>query len=170
METVPKYTDEEWGLLVGLPQSVLIAASQAEQDGTRRTREEWTAGMTAIADGRDSASDLVRMVATDVVARQGDIEEDAVGGFAGGVEPPIIEFPDRAAGIADVIERAKAAHALLAAKASDADAESYRYWLITLADQVVSAAKSGDVLGFGGELITPAERNFRDTLAAVLEV
>ncbi|MET7418289.1 hypothetical protein [Dactylosporangium sp. NPDC005555] len=166
METVPKYTDEEWGLLVGLPQSVLIAASQAERDGSRRTREEWTAGMTAIADGRDSASDLVRTVAADVVARQGDIEE----GLVGGQEPPIIEFPDREAGIADVIERAKAAHELLAAKAADADAESYRFWLITLADQVVSAAKSGDVLGFGGELVTPAERAFRDELAAVLEV
>jgi hypothetical protein len=166
VETVPKYTDEEWGLLVGLPQSVLIAASQAEQDGSRRTREEWTAGMTAIADGRDSASDLVRTVATDVVARQGGIEEDLVGGQ----EPPIIEFPDREAGIADVIDRARAAHELLAAKATDADAESYRFWIVTLADQVVSAAKSGDVLGFGGELVTPAERAFRDELAAVLEV
>ena len=158
---MPKYTDEEWGLLVGLPQSVLIAASQAEQDGARRTREEWTAGMTAIADGRGSASDLVRTVATDVVARQGDIE---------GEVPRVIEFPDRAAGLADVIARARAAHELLAAKASAADAESYRYWLVTLADQVVSAAKSGDVLGFGGELVTPAERAFRDELAAVLEV
>jgi hypothetical protein len=166
VETVPKYTDEEWGLLVGLPQSVLIAASQAEQDGSRRTREEWTAGMTAIADGRDSASDLVRTVATDEVARQGGIEEDLVGGQ----EPPIIEFPDREAGIADVIDRARAAHELLAAKATDADAESYRFWIVTLADQVVSAAKSGDVLGFGGELVTPAERAFRDELAAVLEV
>jgi hypothetical protein len=162
VETVPKYTDEEWGLLVGLPQSVLIAASQAEQDGSRRTRDEWTAGMTAIADGRGSASDLVRMIATDVVSRQGDIEE--------GEEPPIIEFPDPKAGIADVIDRARAAHELLAAKAEPADAESYRFWLITLADQVVSAAKSGDVLGFGGELVTPAERAFRDELAAVLEV
>jgi hypothetical protein len=166
VETVPKYTDEEWGLLVGLPQSVLIAASQAEQDGNRRTRDEWTAGMTAIADGRDSASDLVRTVATDVVARQGEIDDDLVGGQ----DPPIIEFPDRAAGIADVIARARAAHSLLAAKATDADAESYRYWLVTVADQAVSAAKSGDVLGFGGELVTPAERAFRDELAAVLEV
>ena len=163
---MPKYTDEEWGLLVGLPQSVLIAASQAEQDGSRRTREEWTAGMTAIADGRGSASDLVRTIAADVVERQGDIEE----GLVGGQEPPVIEFPDRAAGLADVIDRARAAHELLAAKAEPADAESYRFWLITLADQVVSAAKSGDVLGFGGELVTPAERAFRDELAAVLEV
>ena len=31
------FSDEEWGLLVGLPQSVLTAASAAESDCTRRT-------------------------------------------------------------------------------------------------------------------------------------
>lgn len=162
MDTEPKYTDEEWGLLVGLPQSVLIAASQAEADGSRRTREEWTAGMTAIADGRGSSSTLVRTVASDVVARQGDVTD--------GDEPPIIEFPDRDAGLADVISRAKTAHDLLSAKAGPADAEAYRYWVVTIADQVVGAARTGGVLGIGGEQVTQAERTFRDELAAALEI
>ena len=162
MDTEPKYTDEEWGLLVGLPQSVLIAASQAEHDGSRKTREEWTVGMTAIADGRGSSSDLVRTVAADVVARQGDITD--------GEEPPIIEFPDRDAGLADVIDRAKAAHELLSAKAEPADAEAYRFWVITITDGVVGAARSGGVLGLGGDQVSPAERSFRDQLATVLEV
>ena len=157
-----KYTDEEWGLLVGLPQSVIVAASQAEADGARRTREEWTAGMTTIADGRESASELVRTVAADVVASQGNIEE--------GEDPPVIEFPDREAGIADVLGRAAAVHALLAGKADDGDAEAYRFWVVTIAEQVVSAAKSGDVFGLGGEVVTETERRFRDRLAAALEV
>jgi hypothetical protein len=162
VDTEPKYTDEEWGLLVGLPQSVLIAASQAEADGARRTREEWTAGMTAVADGRDSSSALVKTVAADVVTRQGDITD--------GDEPPVIAFPDREAALSDVISRARAAHELLAAKAEHADAEAYRYWVVTVADQVVGAARSGGVLGLGGEQVTQAERSFRDDLAAALEV
>ncbi|MEV6927681.1 hypothetical protein AB0M46_24710 [Dactylosporangium sp. NPDC051485] len=162
MDTEPKYTDEEWGLLVGLPQSVLIAASQAEADGSRRTREEWTAGMTTIADGRGASSPLVKLVAEEVVARQGDVTH--------GDEPPVIEFPDREAGLADVISRARAAHELLAAKAEPADAAAYRYWLVTLAEQVVGAASTGGILGIGGEQVTPAERSFRDNLAAALEV
>ncbi|MER7275927.1 hypothetical protein ABT369_15850 [Dactylosporangium sp. NPDC000244] len=162
MDTEPKYTDEEWGLLVGLPQSVLIAASQAEHDGARRTREEWAAGMTAIADGRGSSSELVKSVAAEVVSRQGNITD--------GDEPPVIEFPDRDAGLADVISRAGAAHELLAAKAEHADAEAYRYWVVTVADVVVGAASSGGVLGIGGEQVTAAERTFRDELAAALEV
>jgi hypothetical protein len=161
VETEAKYTDEEWGLLVGLPQSVLIAASQAEADGSRRTREEWTAGMTAIADGRDSSSPLVSGVAAEVVARQGDVE--------GGDEPPVIEFPDRDAGLADVISRARSAHELLSAKAEPADAEAYRFWVVTLADEVVGAARTGGVLGLGGDQVTQAERTFRDDLAAALE-
>ncbi|MER7005013.1 hypothetical protein ABT297_18470 [Dactylosporangium sp. NPDC000555] len=162
MDTEPKYTDEEWGLLVGLPQSVLIAASQAEPDGSRRTREEWTAGMTAIADGRGSSSPLVTSVASEVVSRQGDVTH--------GDEPPIIEFPDRDAGLADVISRARAAHELLVAKAEPGDAQAYRYWVVTVADQVVGAARSGGVLGLGGEQVTQAERTFRDDLATVLEI
>ena len=156
------YSDEEWGLLVGLPQSVVVAASQAETDSTRRTRAEWTAGMTAIADGRESASPLVRDVATEVVARQGDVEE--------GEAPPVITFPDRDAGIADVVQQAGAAHSLLSAKAEAADAEAYRFWVVTIAEQVVSAAKSGDVFGIGGDVVTEPERQFRDDLAAALEV
>jgi hypothetical protein len=156
------YSDEEWGLLVGLPQSVVVAASQAESDGSRRTLAEWTAGMTAIADGREAASPLVRDVATEVVARQGDVEE--------GEEPPVITFPDRDAGIADVLQRAGAVHSLLAAKAEQADAEAYRFWVVTVAEQVVGAAKSGDVFGIGGDVVTEPERRFRDSLAAALEV
>ena len=57
------FTDAEWGLLVGLPQSVMLAASSIEADGTRRTATENAAGMTAIAEGRQSSSQLVYAIA-----------------------------------------------------------------------------------------------------------
>jgi hypothetical protein len=162
VEIEPKYSDEEWGLLVGLPQSVVAAASQAQPDTGRRTLHEWTDGMTAIADGRDSASTLVRDVANEVVSRLGDFEEGEV--------PPIVTFPDRDSGIAEVIERAGVAHRLLDTKAVNADAEAYRLWLVTIAEKVVGAAKTGGFLGIGGETVTEPERKFRDDLAAALEV
>jgi hypothetical protein len=162
VEIEPKYSDEEWGLLVGLPQSVIVAAASAESDGARRTQAEWHAGLTALADGRDSSSPLVRQVATELVERLGDPEE--------GEEPPAIEFPDPEAGIADVLDRAAQAGSLLADTAADADAEAYRYWLVTIAEEVIAAAKSGDILGIGGERVSEPERRFRDSLAAALEV
>lgn len=50
------FSDEEWGLLAGLPQAVLAAASVAEHDSARRTMAENAAGLETIATGRESAS------------------------------------------------------------------------------------------------------------------
>ena len=45
------FTDSEWGLLVGLPQAVLTAASAATHDSARKTRAENAAGPEKISDG-----------------------------------------------------------------------------------------------------------------------
>ncbi|MDG4798617.1 hypothetical protein [Micromonospora sp. WMMD1082] len=154
------FSDEEWGLLVGLPQSVLTAASAAESDGSRATRAESAAGLETISTGRESASPLVAAVAGELVIRVGDPEA--------GEELPAIE-PDDPRGYAEeVLGRAKAASALLAAKVDEGEAGAYRHWLVEIADQVVGAATSGGVLGVGGSTVSPSERRFRDRLAQVL--
>ena len=151
------FSDAEWGLLVGLPQAVLTAASAAQHDGTRRTLAEGAAGLEAIAEARSSASPLVAAVATELVSRVGD--PDA------GEELPAIAPADPAAYGADVLSRAREAAALLAGKP---DAGAYKHWLVTIAEQVVTAAPTGGVLGLGGDVVTDAERRFRDELATVL--
>ena len=145
---------------MGLPQSVVVAASAAEPDGRSRTQAEGVAGLAAIAEGRMSTSGLVRGVATELVERTGEPEV--------GEEPPLITLPDREAGIADVLARAREAATLLAAKADATDAAAYRHWLVTIADEVVAAAKSGGVLGIGGEWVSDHERRFVSDLTAAL--
>jgi hypothetical protein len=154
------FTDEEWGLLVGLPQAVLTAASAAESDGTRRTLAENAAGLEAIGEGRESPSRLVTVVAQDLVSRIGDPEE--------GAELPIIEPDDPKAMIDDVLLRARTASLLLANKVDEGDAGAYRHWLINIAEQVVSAAPTGGMLGIGGDVVSDSERRFRDELSHVL--
>lgn len=154
------FTDSEWGLLVGLPQSVLTAASAAEHDSTRRTLAENAAGLEAISEGRESASPLVTAVATELVTRVGDPES--------GAELPAIEPSDPSAYADDVLGRARAAAELLTAKTSEGDAGAYKHWLVTIAEQVVTAAPTGGILGVGGDVVTDSERVFRDRLAAVL--
>ncbi|GAA4685815.1 hypothetical protein [Phytohabitans rumicis] len=154
------FSDEEWGLLVGLPQSVLIAASAAESDGTRRTHAENAAGLSAIAAGREGASPLVAAVALEVVARVGDPEA--------GEELPAIAPSDPEAYTADVLKRAGEAATLLHGKVSAGEAGAYAHWLVSVAEQVVTAAPSGGLLGLGGDLVTEPERRFRDELAKVL--
>ncbi|MEU6022820.1 hypothetical protein ACGFIK_16330 [Micromonospora sp. NPDC048871] len=154
------FTDEEWGLLVGLPQSVLTAASAAESDGTKATMAESAAGLESISAGRESASPLVAAVAGELVTRVGDPEA--------GEELPAIAPADPRGYAEDVLARAKAAMELLAAKVDEGEAGAYRHWLVEIADQVVGAASSGGVLGLGGSVVSASERRFRDRLQQVL--
>jgi hypothetical protein len=154
------FSDDEWGLLVGLPQSVLTAASAAESDGTRRTLAESHAGLETISAGRESASALVTVIAGEVVSRVGDPEV--------GEELPMIQPDDPEAMIADVLDRARLASRLLARTVDEGDAGAYKHWLLKIADDVVGAAPSGGLLGVGGEVVTDSERRFRDHLSQVL--
>lgn len=158
MANASVYTDAEWGLLVGLPQSVLVATSSVEADGTRRTLAEGAAGMAAIASGVHAPHQLVRDVAKVVVERVGGTEE--------GAELSLIDLPPAA--LPDVLDRARAAAALLAAKAHEDDATAYKHWLVTVAEEVAGAARSGGVLGIGGEWVSEAERGFLHELTVAL--
>jgi hypothetical protein len=154
------FTDAEWGLLVGLPQSVLTAASVATPDSARKTRQESEAGIDVISDARASASALVAAVAAQLLSEVGDPEL--------GEEAPVIEPSDPIGYAEDVLGRAAEANALLTAKAEQADAETYKHWLVEIAESVVGAASTGGVLGLGGETVTDDERAFRDDLAKAL--
>ena len=154
------FTDAEWGLLVGLPQAVVTAASAATHDSSRKTRAENAAGLDEIADARASASPLVAAVAAAAIEATGDPEL--------GEELPVVEPGDPVGYADDVVQRAAEANALLAAKADAADAETYKHWLVEIADLVVGAASTGGILGLGGETVTDAERSFRDQLAKAL--
>ncbi|MEH1056523.1 hypothetical protein V6U89_15075 [Micromonospora sp. CPCC 206171] len=154
------FSDEEWGLLVGLPQAVLTAASAAEHDGGRRTRAENAAGLETISAGRESANPLVAAVAGEIVSRVGDPEA--------GEELPVIEPADPQALIDDVLARAGQASALLAARVDEGEAGAYKHWLVEIAEQVVGAAPTGGLLGLGGDQVSDSERRFRDRLSHVL--
>jgi hypothetical protein len=154
------FSDEEWGLLVGLPQSVLTAASAAESDGTRRTMAENAAGLETIASGRESANPLVAAVAAEIVTRVGDPED--------GAELPTIAPADPRAMIDDVLVRSGEAAALLAVRVDEGEAGAYKHWLVEIAEQVVTASSSGGLLGLGADVVSDSERRFRDRLSHVL--
>ena len=164
MTDVPLYaqwgfTDDQWGLLVGLPQAVLTAASAATPDSTRKTRAENEAGLEKISEARASASPLVSAVAQAALAAAGDPEL--------GEDPPVIQPADPEGYVADVLDRADQVRLVLSGR-EDSDAETYKHWLVEIAESVVGAASTGGVLGIGGDQITESERAFRDELAKVL--
>jgi hypothetical protein len=146
----------EWELLTHLPARVIVAATSAEPDGPRRTVAEGLAGLDAIAAGRAFDSDLVRAVVSAIYAEADDDR------------PAAEEFTDRAAGLAEVLAACRRATDVLAARADPADSAAYRQWLQSVAARVCGAARSGGVLGLGGEHVSAAERRFLDDLAIAL--
>jgi hypothetical protein len=146
----------EWDLLVKLPGRVVVAATSAQADPARRTVAEGLAGIDAIAAGRASVSRLVR----DIVAAIYDEPDDD--------RPMAEEFTDRGAGIAEVLDGCRAAGQLLAERVGRMDADAYRHWLVAIATRVCHAARTGSLLGFGGEPASPAERRFLTDLQAAL--
>jgi hypothetical protein len=159
MSELTDFADAEWGVLVGLPQAVVIAAMSAQHDSASRTESEAQAGMTAIADARDCGSPLIERVAAEIVERVGDPEDGL---------PPLPVFTDRAGGIEDVLNRCQEAVLLLAAKADEHEAQAYRHWLVEIAEQVVGASASGGFIGIGSEQVSDAESAFIDKLRGVL--
>jgi hypothetical protein len=148
------FSVDEWDLLVRLPRWLVAAASAAQADSAPRTRSEVEAGFVAIASGRELPSALVRSAAEACLAV---FDEDAGGATAAG-----IVFSDRDEDLAIVLDRIRAAAEVLKAKAEPEDAAAYLRWLVAVTDMVIRAARSGDTLGIGGDLISSAERQFRD--------
>jgi hypothetical protein len=152
------FSSEEWDLVVRLPRWIVAAASAAQNDLAYRTKIEVEAGFIASADGRELGNPFVTEVAMQTMA----IYDDSAG-----IEK--ISFDDREAGIVSVLDRVRVVNQLLKQKADVADTMAYRRWLLSITGVVISAARTGDILGFGGELITKSEYRFRDRLVLVLQ-
>jgi hypothetical protein len=59
-----------------------------------------------------------------------------------------------------VLQRVQSAVALVAAKASPAEAEAYKQMLVEVAQQAADASKEGGFLGFGGVRVSDKEKAF----------
>ena len=158
MTTRAEFAQDEWDSLVQLPRFVVAAASASQRDLVHRTKIEVEAGLIATAHGRFHGNDFVAEVGGDTLRI---FDNPAVAGA--------VEFTNSESGILDVLARARTVNRMLNAKASVTDAMAYRGWLLAITDVVISAARTGDFLGFGGKVITPLEQHFRDRLVVVLQ-
>jgi hypothetical protein len=148
------FDPDEWKLLVKLPGRVVVAATSAQADPPWRTVAEGLAGLDAIAAGRASASRLVRDV---VAAIYAETEDDPLA--AGKVRERT----------SDVLAGCRSAARVLAERACREDFDAYRHWLEAIAARVCRVARTGGVLGVGGQLVSPTERGFLADLGAAFD-
>jgi hypothetical protein len=156
--TRANFATDEWELVVQLPRWVVAAASAAQHDLAYRTNHEVEAGFVASANGRHTGNAFVTEVA-DACMRIFDHQGVVAG----------TDFSDRSTAIAGVLDKVAAVNKVVTEKADPEDVAAYRKWLVSITDVVISAARSGDILGFGGQLVTASEHSFRDRLVLTLQ-
>jgi hypothetical protein len=167
----PAFPPDEWALLTHLPAQVVIAAISVESDASGRTVVEGLAGIEAIAGGRAFDSDLVRAVVTAIFAEPDEADVGAAPPAGGPVAGGSVahRFADRSGSVADLLAKCRSATAVLA-RADPADSAAYRQWLQSIAAKVCEAARSGSVLGAGGERFSDAGRRLLADLGAALSL
>jgi hypothetical protein len=134
----------------------MIAATSARADSDRPTVDEGLAGLNAIAAGAASDSGLVRAIVAAIYAEADPDPQTAD------------QFRDRSRGIAEVLVSCHAAALVLDARATPADALTYREWVQAIADRVCGAARPDGALGVGEASPGRSEQKFLKDLSDAL--
>jgi hypothetical protein len=144
------FNAEEWSTIVNGPLYACMRVISADRGGTLRE---------SLAMGRAYQE-----------ARQHHGESELLDELV--KSPPAID-PDRlreaGGNIADVAtNQLREAIAILEAKATAAEADAYKKFVMTIAQAVASAHKEGGFLGIGGKQISDAENRALDEISAAL--
>jgi hypothetical protein len=159
MATKDTFTSDEWTLLRIAPSFVSVGISAADPSGLFSSIKEVVAGanrtMTTL-----HANNRLELFAALAADRSipGVPDVDALVGR--GTREQQLQSFRRAA-----LERVTSATAVIAAKASPAEADAYRNMLVAVAEEAANAAKEGGFLGIGGVRVSEKERTFIDEVS-----
>jgi hypothetical protein len=159
MTTKADYTAEEWDLLTRGPITASMAIVAASPSGPIGVIQELSAVGRALQEASQSGEPnaLINALVSDVKAgyRPSGMREQ-------GQQPE--EIKDLA------LQTCQEIAALLARKAPVPEAEGFKRWLLTAAQQAAEAAKEGGFLGIGGVRVSAAEQAVLAELAGRLGV
>lgn len=157
MLTREQLTVEEWREVRDTPHHVIIAVSVSGGSAFDEMLERH-AGLQGVVDAMHSTHPLVRELAvgSNIMQAQTDVREW------------YYTVPDAQRTPATLRTKAldSMGHALDAIKAHGTPEDRLHYveFVVALANRVAKAAREGDVLGIGGELVSKDERDFIDRL------
>jgi hypothetical protein len=148
------FTTDEWTLLRLAPSLVASGTAAADPSGLFSSLKESFAGAKGMAEAfkANSALELFAALAAD---RSIPGMPDPKALLGEGPREQQMQNLKTA-----VLERVRSAVALVASKASPAEAEAYRQMLVSVAEQAANASKEGGFLGFGGVRVSDKEQAF----------
>jgi hypothetical protein len=162
MLTKEKLTVVQWQAVRNTPHHVIIAVSAAGGSAFDEMLER-AAGMQGIVDAINSTHPLVSEIggSTHIMHAQDDIRKWYY------TLDESHRTPDRLQEKA--LETARHALEALGTHGSAEDLMHYGEFVLSLAMRVARAAREGDLLGIGGELVSEKERRFLDRLDQLVQ-
>jgi hypothetical protein len=163
MSTKTDFTSEEWETIRNAPYLAAAAVMVAGRSGILGSIKEALVTAQTFYESAASESPLIKALSAqdevklsqEFVSSQISFREAA-------------QAPEKLRSLA--VEKGQRAVGLLKQKGGTGEAESYKRWVIEMAQKVANAAKEGAFFGLGGERVSEAEQAILADLAAALQV
>jgi hypothetical protein len=159
MTSKTDFTEDEWTRLKRAPFVAGMAISLADPGGPIELVKETAATLKTVRDAAESGGrgELIDALAQEVVA---DARER---------KSPLQDFKAKGALAGqEILEELAGVNRIVSSKAAPEEADAYRDWLETAAQEAANAAKEGGFLGFRAERVSEGEQRMLDKLAEVL--
>ena len=159
MTSKADFSEDEWTRLKRAPFVAGMAITLADPGGPIEVVKETAATLKTVRDAAESGGrgDLIEAIAQDVVA---DTRQRT---------NPLHDFkPKGALAGQEILQELGEVNSIVSAKATPEEADAYRDWLRTAAQEAANAAKEGGFMGFHAERVSEGERRMLDKLAEVL--
>ena len=159
MSTRTDYSEDEWTLLLRAPAMAGLAVVAAAPSGPigifkeLQTMGKWILDAGKTAPPGSLVSGLVEDIRAIAERKRPAPKEERIP-------------PDQLR--TKVQETLRSGVSILSAKATPTDAEAWKNWVLDTATNIAKAAKEGTVLGFGGTLVSDAERTALRDIADAL--
>ena len=153
------YTEEEWARLKRAPFVAGMAISLADPGGPIEVVKETAATLKTVRNAAESGGTggLIEALAQEAVAdashHTNPLHDFKVKGALAGQE---------------ILEELAAANGIVSAKGTPEEADAYREWLRTAAQEAANAAKEGGFFGFHAVRVSEGEQRMLDKLGEVL--
>jgi len=152
------FTPEEWNTLISAPMMVSYAVAGAAPGGGIAFVKEMKAVADAIYDAGEQypKGSLIEAVVSQIKANATDQYEGPKQKVSAG------EIKEKA------LEVCRQVNQISQSKASVEESDSYKGWLLAVAQKVAEASKEGSFLGFGGTRVNDSEAAALSEIAAAL--
>jgi hypothetical protein len=159
MTTKTDYAEDEWARLRRAPFVAGMAISIADPGGPIELTKETMATLKATS-SPPTQDELLVAVSQEILASVNEKQN------------PLADFKVESSALAAkaILDELSAVSALLDTKATPAEADAFRRWLVAVAGAAADAAKEGGFMGFGAEQVSKGEQRMLDEIRAALGV